>query len=172
MKVSPYGKRKFIYSVDCNHLTKVNISEIEREREKTQEITLEKKEKTKEELFDQLRPAGECPFKKNQVHFCCNSLLFKWERERDRERERRGVHVPVCIGGSTFVWVPQPLSPSAAAAVAAVCLDTVDMSSVSPWLPHTASSAPCLNNNGIQIFSIFSKEILWHLRWQKYLNVL
>lgn len=33
MEVSPYGKRKFIYSVDCNHLTKVNISEIERERE-------------------------------------------------------------------------------------------------------------------------------------------
>lgn len=53
MEVSPYGKRKFIYSVDCNHLTKVNISEIEREREreKTLEITLEKKEKTKEELF-------------------------------------------------------------------------------------------------------------------------
>lgn len=34
MEVSPYGKRKFIYSVDCNHLTKVNISEIERERER------------------------------------------------------------------------------------------------------------------------------------------
>lgn len=43
MEVSPYGKRKFIHSVDCNHLTKVNISEIEREREKTLEITLEKK---------------------------------------------------------------------------------------------------------------------------------
>lgn len=34
MEVSPYGKRKFIHSVDCNHLTKVNISEIERERER------------------------------------------------------------------------------------------------------------------------------------------
>lgn len=171
MEVSPYGKRKFIYSVDCNHLTKVNISEIEREREKTLEITLEKKEKTKEELFDQLRPAGECPFKKIKcifvvTHYCSN------KKERGTERERRGVHVPVCIGGSTFVWVPQPLSPSAAAAVAAVCPGTVGMSSVSPWLPHTASSAPCLNNNGIQIFSIFSKEILWHLGWQKYLNVL
>lgn len=33
MEVLFYGKRKFIYSVDCNYLIKVNILEIERERE-------------------------------------------------------------------------------------------------------------------------------------------
>lgn len=34
MEVLFYGKRKFIYSVDCNYLIKVNILEIERERER------------------------------------------------------------------------------------------------------------------------------------------
>lgn len=52
MEVLFYGKRKFIYSVDCNYLIKVNILEIEREREKILEIILEKKEKIKEEFFD------------------------------------------------------------------------------------------------------------------------
>lgn len=103
MEVSPYGKRKFIYSVDCNHLTKVNISEIEREREKTLEITLEKKEKTKEELFDQLRPAGECPFKKIKcifvvTHYCSN------EKERGTERERGEVYMYLFVSAVVLLY--------------------------------------------------------------------